>query len=120
MPVRQFRAASDVLLLAMDSAQSTAHGTQLPRTPWAVRLLVEQLIDALPDGPARETVLALRDPRRGVTNHRVAPVMSELAACAYIQPFGSFENAVWMIAERGRAAADALWLEVTPAEAESV
>ncbi len=118
--VCQPHAASDVLLLAMDSAQFGAHGAQLPRAPWVVRLLVEQLIAELPDGPTRETILALRDPQRGVTNHRVAPVMNQLAASAFIKPFGSFDTAVWMIADRGRTAADALWCKVTTAEADSV
>ena len=116
----QPHAASDVLLLAMDSTQLSPHGGQLPRNPWVVRLLVEQLIAELPDGQIRETILALRDPQRGVTNRRLAPVLDQLAASAFIEPCGSFDNAMWMIAHRGRTAADALWCEIAPAEAESV
>ncbi|WP_074368125.1 MULTISPECIES: hypothetical protein [Mycobacteriaceae] len=112
--------ASEFLLLAMDSAEFGAHSARLPRIPWVARLLVEQLIAELPDGHARETILTLRDPQRGVTDRRLAPVMEQLAALAFIEPFGSFDNAVWMVADRGRAAADTLWCEITPAEAESV
>lgn len=113
-------AASEVLLLAMDSANFGAEGAQVPRTPWVLRLLVEHLIDELPDGPNREKILELRDPQRGVTNRRVAQAMNHLVVASFIEPVGSFNEAAWAVAKCGRAAADALWQDFKPAEAESV
>ncbi len=60
------------------------------------------------------------DEQRGVTDRRVAPVLCQLIAAALIKPHGAFEEAVWVIAEPGRNAADELWGEVATDEAEAV
>ena len=99
---------SDVLLIAMESAQFGPCGTQLPRVPWAVRVLVEQLIIMLPEGSTRDAVLPLRDPKRGVTTRNIAPVLRQLTAESLIIPNGVRADAVWTITDAGHATLDTL------------
>lgn len=104
----QSRKATDVLLVAIDSAQFGQYHTRFPRAPWATRVLVEQLIDLLPDGTTRDAVLALRDPERGVINRNISPVIRQLTAESLITPNGFHSSAFWTITRTGYEALESV------------
>lgn len=103
-----------VLLSGLNAVIATAaehgHAQGIPRQPWFLRILVEQLMAALPicsrDGHA---IATLRDPQRGVTNRSVRAATDRLMIAGLLAPGVIEREPVWIIPATQSQALSQAW-----------
>lgn len=93
------------LVLAVDAAE---HEGGLPRAPWVMRVVIEQLESRMPSMP-RQWIGNVRRPGRGVVDSRVRPVIDQLVQGGFLHPRGVGESATWRVGEGRRDDIDDLW-----------
>lgn len=108
-----------LLLLGMDAAIASepVRGTGFGRQTWLIKVLAEQLIEALPTGStAKSAACKLWDEQRGVTNRAVMQVADHLLKARFIEPVGVGRDAVWTVSQDRRDEVARLRLALSSSE----
>lgn len=107
------------LLLGVETAIGEASSTQpgFARQTWLMKVLVEQLIEALPDRSAvSRAVRRLVHDQRGVTTIAVTRATEHLLDGDLIEPRGVGAAAVWTMSTRRRNEVEQLKASLSPQE----
>lgn len=109
---------ASVLLLGLRAAMTQRPESHMfSRDTWLLKVLVEQMLETLPnESTCRVAAQRLRDPRRGVTDARVARATEHLRAIGFLEAHGTGRDAVWSLPQGGRSEVTHLWSSVSTAE----
>jgi hypothetical protein len=107
---RESSRASKALLIGLHAVQDAAPGgSRMPRQPWALKVLAEQLLCELPpNSPVGQAIRGLHDPKRGVTSLAIHRATEDLVSSNYLVGRDVGHDATWAISPDREAEVDAM------------
>lgn len=111
-----------VVLLAVDALGEVSRrsGAEFGRDTWIRQALIEELLQALPSGGARNALSRLHTTGRGITEAAADGVFVDLSVSGWLIPHGVRAGATWEVNETRRAEIETLWSTLTDPEKQSV